>query len=132
MCETTVFRLAKLLNESTEKMELPNFIRYQVGGQYKLHHDFFHPNTDYYEECVRRGGQRKKTALIYLNENFKGGETDFPKLNTRVTPKTGKLVVWDNLDDQGNPLKDSLHAGLPVTEGTKYIVVIWIRERSFN
>lgn len=125
-------KLVEITGESAEQMEYPNFVRYEVGGQYKTHHDFFHPNTDYYEGCVQRGGQRKKTALIYLNEDFKGGETDFPKVKVRVTPKKGKLVVWDNLKENGDLLYESLHAGLPVLEGVKYIAVVWIRERSFS
>ena len=74
------------------------------------------------------GASRQKTALIYLNVGFKGGETTFPKLNKIIKPEIGKLIVWDNIDDKGNEDSNSLHAGLPVEFGTKYIAVIWIKK----
>jgi len=80
---------------------------------------------------MKRGGQRAKSALVYLNDDFTGGETEFPKINIRVSPQKGKLVLWDNTFEDGNPDHDSLHAGLPVISGTKYIAVIWIRFGKF-
>jgi prolyl 4-hydroxylase len=48
-----------------------------------------------------------------------------------VTPLKGKLVVWDNLNPNGSLDYTSIHAGLPVISGIKYIAVIWIRENKF-
>jgi prolyl 4-hydroxylase len=111
-------------------MEQLHFVHYAVGGEYKVHHDFFHPGTDYYKDSIGRWGQRKKTALIYLNDNFKGGETEFPEVKRTIIPKKNKLVIWDNLKENGELDYASLHAGLPVIEGIKQIVVLWIRENS--
>lgn len=116
-----------------ENMEGTHIVKYEVGGEYKVHHDFFHPNEGYYDrEVTQRGGQRIKTALLYLNDGFLGGSTHFPKKERMVTPQTGKLVVWTNMNEDGTPDYTSLHAGLPVEEGTKYIAVIWIRENKFR
>ena len=112
-------------------MESIHVVKYSVGEEYKDHHDFFHPGEEYYEDEVNRGGQRLKTALVYLNDDFEGGETNFPNLNIKVDPKKGKLVLWDNIKDDGSLDYDSLHAGLPVKSGYKYIAVIWIRENEF-
>lgn len=112
-------------------MEGTHIVKYEIGGQYKVHHDFFHPNESYFPNEIKRGGQRTKTALVYLNEEFTGGETEFPKLSIKVKPKRGKLVLWDNTNPDGTPDYDSLHAGLPVETGTKYIAVIWMRESTF-
>ena len=96
------------------------------------HHDFFHPGEGYFEkEVTNRGGQRTKSALVYLNEDFTGGETEFPQINIKVLPKRGKLLAWDNLNSDGSLDYTSLHAGLPVESGIKYIAVIWIRENKF-
>ena len=69
--------------------------------------------------------------MIYLNDDFEGGETHFPSLNLVVKPKKGKLVIWDNVNEDGSLDFNSLHAGLPVKKGFKYIAVIWIRENKF-
>ena len=119
-------------NLPIENMENLHIVKYEVGGEYKEHHDFFFPNEDYYESaCTNRGGQRLKSALIYLNDNFEGGETHFPKLNKTVKPKLNKMVIWDNINEDGSLNYDSLHAGLPVKLGVKYICIIWIRENKF-
>lgn len=125
-------KISKLVNIPAENMEGTHIVKYNVGGQYKVHHDFFHLNTDYYDREIVKGGQRVLTALIYLNDNFEGGETDFPKIQRVIKPKKNKLVVWKNLKDNGELDFDSLHAGLPVIEGTKYICIIWIREQRFG
>jgi prolyl 4-hydroxylase len=114
-----------------ENMEDIDIIKYEKGGEYKLHHDFFHSSETYYSGEIERGGQRILTFLIYLNDNFEGGETEFPKHDLKITPKKGKLVVWTNTTEDGSVDYDSLHAGLPVINGVKYIGVIWVRESKF-
>ena len=115
-----------------ENQEPMSLIKYEVGGQFKPHHDAFHPNTDYYEGTMRQGGQRVKTCLIYLNENFEGGQTEFPRMGYKVQPKTGLMIIWDNTDPNKNIIMESEHAGLPITKGVKYLVSIWIRESLFK
>jgi prolyl 4-hydroxylase len=111
-----------------ENQEGVHVIKYAVGGEYKSHHDFFHPNTNYYDSAMENGGQRIYSCLFYLNENFEGGETDFPIKKLKVTPKTGRMLIWANLKPDGSLDSDSLHAGLPVVTGNKWIAVIWIRK----
>ena len=84
-----------------------------------------------YDEYVKTGGNRTHTALFYLNDDFEGGETEFPKLDIKVKPELGKLLLWTNMNDDGTLDYDSLHAGLPVIEGEKWILVIWVREQKF-
>jgi len=105
--------VSKLTRVDLDKQERLHFVRYVQGGEYKEHTD---------------GGFRQKTAMIYLNSGFKGGETIFPKLDRMIKPEIGKLVVWNNIDELGNEDPNSLHAGLPVEFGTKYIAVIWIKK----
>ena len=70
--------------------------------------------------------------LFYLNDGYHGGQTDFPTKKIMVTPKKGRALVWKNLKDDGSPDYESLHAGLPVLAGTKWIAVVWIRENKFD
>jgi len=124
-------KISELVNLPIENMESLHIVSYDVGGEYKEHHDFFHPTEEYFENTISAGGQRTKTCLLYLNDSFEGGETEFINLGIKIKPKIGKLIVWDNLNEDGSLDYDSLHAGLPVIEGKKFIAVIWIRENKF-
>jgi prolyl 4-hydroxylase len=106
--------------------------RYAVGQQFKPHHDFFYPSEPYWPEQERSGGQRTWTAMVFLNEPEAGGQTFFPKANVRVTPRTGNILLWNNLDAFGQPNTYSLHTGMPVEAGTKYVITKWYRERDWG
>jgi prolyl 4-hydroxylase len=103
--------------------------RYAVGQQFKPHHDYFHRSEAYWEEMDRCGGQRTWTAMAFLNVPEEGGATFFPRAGIKVTPRLGNLLVWNNLDADGLPNPATLHQGMPVIAGTKYIVTKWHRER---
>jgi len=103
--------------------------RYAVGQRFKPHHDFFHTHLPYWEEMARTGGQRTWTAMIFLNEPEGGGATFFEKAGVRVTPRTGNLLAWNNMNALGEPNSFSIHEGMPVTAGVKYIITKWHRER---
>lgn len=103
--------------------------RYAVGQQFKPHHDFFYTDQQYWEEMEKVGGQRTWTAMMFLNEPEQGGQTNFPHANIRVTPRTGNLLTWNNLDEYGEPNRYSLHQGMPVEAGVKYVITKWYRER---
>jgi hypothetical protein len=115
-----------------ENQEKIHIVKYGINGEYKSHHDFFHPNTDYYEGSMGTSGQRVFSCLFYLNDNFTGGETEFIKKEKTVIPKIGRLLIWRNLNEDGSLDYDSLHAGLPVQTGEKYIAIIWVREKQFE
>ena len=105
--------------------------RYAVGQQFKLHHDFFHPDEPYWHEMERCGGQRTWTAMMFLNAPEGGGQTEFENAGVKVAPRAGNLLTWNNLDANGEPNPASLHRGCPVTAGVKYIVTKWYRERAW-
>jgi prolyl 4-hydroxylase len=106
--------------------------RYAPGQQFKEHHDFFYTSEPYWPEQERTGGQRTWTAMIFLNEPEAGGQTWFTKANVRVTPRIGNLLAWNNLDEYGQPNPYSLHTGMPVGAGVKYIITKWYRERPWG
>lgn len=109
-----------------------HIVKYNIGGEYKAHHDFFHPNEAYYESSTSRGGQRVFSCLFYLNHNFTGGETEFINKKIKIIPKTGRLLIWRNMNEDGTLDYDSFHAGLPVLSGIKYIAIVWVRENNFK
>ena len=119
--------IAEKTGTDIRQQEYPiSIIKYEEGGEYKPHHDHWeHGRTDQRPEM----GNRLKTAILYLNDDYEGGETEFPNWGEKIKGRTGELVAWTNLNKNGTPNMDTLHAGLPVKKGTKYIIVSWIRER---
>jgi len=104
--------------------------RYAPGQEFRPHTDTFEPSgMDFYLHCAETG-QRTWTAMIYLNEPEAGGATRFKRIGKSVAPETGKLLAWNNLLADGRPNPATLHQGMKVRRGTKYIVTKWFRERS--
>jgi prolyl 4-hydroxylase len=103
--------------------------RYLVGQQFKPHFDFFHQTESYWEEMQRTGGQRTWTAMVFLNDVEAGGETHFQNAAVKVTPKRGNMLCWNNMDGIGQPNNYTMHQGMPVKAGSKYIITKWYRER---
>ncbi len=58
-------------------MEAPAVLHYAVGEQITDHFDFVDPETPDYAQEIARNGQRLVTFLIYLNDDYEGGETGF-------------------------------------------------------
>ena len=103
--------------------------RYAVGQEFKAHTDYFEPNGPDYPRFCANTGQRTWTVMIYLNEPEAGGATRFKTINKVVQPETGKLLAWNNLTPDGRVNVNTLHHGMKVRAGTKYIVTKWFRER---
>ena len=120
--------IAHLLGVDPKNGETMQGQRYDIGQQFRAHHDYFHETEKYWADMVRCGGQRTWTAMIYLNDVADGGATWFPKAGIRVTPKRGLLLAWNNMTADGSPNELTLHEGMPVVEGVKYIVTKWFRE----
>lgn len=131
--------VANITGYPKECQEAPHFVRYTTGGEYKPHWDYFVTNTPSYSANMTRGGNRVFSVLLYLNEGFAGGDTEFPRINYTVTPVTGKVIAWKNmLGDTNNKTlnPESFHSGNPVLSGgtvdAKYILISWVREQPFN
>jgi len=129
---TVEAKLANLLGIEPANGETIQGQRYAVGQQFKPHHDFFHTDQPYWEAMKLCGGQRTWTAMIFLNKPEEGGQTHFPEAGVKVSPKTGNLLAWNNMDAVGEPNPYSLHQGMPVLAGTKYVITKWHRERPWS
>jgi prolyl 4-hydroxylase len=105
---------------------------YAVGQQFKDHTDFFEPYSDDYYKFGKKAGNRTWTFMIYLNHVQEGGGTHFVKLDKMVKPTKGLAVVWNNQYKDGKFNYDTLHAGLPVIRGEKYIITKWFREKIWS
>jgi prolyl 4-hydroxylase len=104
--------------------------RYAPGQEFKPHTDTFEPGGyDFYLHTTQRG-QRTWTAMVYLNEPEDGGATRFKTIGKTIQPETGKLLTWNNLLPDGRPNPATLHQGMKVRRGTKYVLTKWFRQRS--
>ncbi|HWH21859.1 MAG TPA: 2OG-Fe(II) oxygenase [Allosphingosinicella sp.] len=125
-------RISNLIGVDRRFSETVQGQRYEVGQQFKPHHDFFHKGENYYDSVQRQGGQRSWTGMLFLNEPDAGGCTNFPEARVRVTPERGALLLWNNMAEDGTPNYNSLHQGMPVESGVKYVITKWFRERPWG
>lgn len=115
-------RVSKFLRIPTTHFESVQVARYRPGEKYDAHYDAARlSDTNTTTELPRM-----YSVLLYLNDDYEGGHTEFPNCGADVTPRRGMGVLWRNLSESGRNLKSSFHGGLPVTSGTKYICTLWI------
>lgn len=97
-----------------------NVNRYPVGGFFKAHHDSLDESQRQHHDIPL-----VRTAILFLNDDYNGGETAFPKARLAVKGRTGDLLVFTNLSDDLSidPLAE--HAGMVVRDGEKWVAVQW-------
>ena len=79
--------------------------RYKDGQQFKVHPD---------GSFKRNAHEHSKiSVIIYLNDDFEAGETEFVMPHQIIEPEAGKLLLFAH---------KQLHKGNPVPEGTKYVL----------
>ncbi|MEP0391171.1 MAG: 2OG-Fe(II) oxygenase [Erythrobacter sp.] len=105
--------------------------RYDVGQEFKAHTDYFTPGTADFEKFCSDSGQRTWTFMIYLNEVEAGGATRFKVVGKTIQPEVGKLLCWNNKRPDGELNPNTLHHGMKVRKGMKYVITKWYREREW-
>lgn len=91
-----------------------NVLKYEDYDKYEYHTDDG-PDTS-----------RTVSILIYLNpQEYEGGQTDFKFFGISIDPPSPSIVIFPS----NYPYN---HAAMPVTKGTKYIVVSWLTEKREN
>ncbi|MBK8264195.1 MAG: 2OG-Fe(II) oxygenase [Nannocystis sp.] len=126
-------RIADLVALPLDHAEAMQVIAYGPGQEYRPHFDAYDLNTERGRRCSVRGGQRLLTALLYLSDVHAGGGTEFPRLHRVVQPSRGRLLVFHDCHPGTNTRHpDTLHAGLPVLEGSKWAFNLWFHERPFR
>ena len=126
--ETIRTRIANAISVSTGALEISQVLHYNPGDQFGLHCDFLNPELKRKEIAV--AGQRKTTVIVYLNDDFEGGETSFPDLGIMHRGAAGDALAFMNLDRTGQPDLRTKHAGLPPTRGEKWVFSQWVRDRA--
>ena len=125
-------KISSHLDIPLENAEAFQVIYYDKDQEYRKHYDGWDLDGSVKSRRnMKYGGQRIKTAFVYLNTVQKGGGTKFTKLNLEIEPVIGKLLVFSNVYSKSNKRHHlSEHAGLPVIEGEKWAFNLWFREES--
>jgi hypothetical protein len=123
-------RIANLTRLPTPAMEPPQIFHYAEGEEIKAHFDFLRDGEAAYGGGYQ--GERIATFLLYLNDDYEGGDLEFTRIGLRHRGRTGDAVFFANVDGTGKPDKLSLHAAKPVTRGEKFILSQWIHDRTFT
>lgn len=103
--------------------------RYDTGQEFKAHTDCFEPNSEDWTKYCTVAGQRTWTFMIYLNDVPAGGATRFKTIDKIIQPERGKLLAWNNRNPDGSINMASMHHGMKVRKGRKYIITRWYREK---
>ena len=122
-------RLANLIRVPLTYLEVSTILHYAPGQEFMPHYDFLDDTWPGYTQQIAEEGQRIFTFLIYLNENFEGGETDFPLIGLRHKGRAGDALFFWNVQPNGSVDRDTLHAGLPPGTGEKWLFSQWVRSR---
>jgi predicted 2-oxoglutarate/Fe(II)-dependent dioxygenase YbiX len=101
--------------------EVPQFLYYEKGGHYKPHLDaeglWTNPDgTQQWKKTV----DRDISTVLFLNDDFEGGEFVFPKYRIRIRPEPGLLVAFPSTHHY-------LHGVEPVASGERVVSVCWMR-----
>ena len=122
-------RISQLTQLPIRGFEDSQVLHYAPGEEFKPHFDFLEVTRPGHALAAASGGQRVVTFLIYLNEDYDGGETAFPSLGRRYKGQKGDGLFFYNALPDGTPDRRTLHAGVPTTRGEKYLFSQWIRLR---
>jgi len=122
-------RIAQVTETQVDAMEIPTVLHYSEGQEFAPHFDItINPDSpDYAERLARGDQQRVMTFLLYLNDDYEGGETEFPAVGERWKGRKGEGLFFWNVRPDGALDERTLHAGLPVVQGEKWLLSQWIQ-----
>lgn len=122
-------RMASLTGIPFRHLERQTILHYSPGEEIHNHYDFIDPSLPNYDEEIRRNGQRIITFLVYLNDDYEGGSTDFPRLDISHHGALGEGLFFTNALRDGSSDLRTLHAGRPPASGEKWVISQFIRNR---
>jgi len=122
-------RIAAVVGLPVHNLEGPTVLHYAVGQEITNHFDFVNPQMPSYDDEINRRGERVITFLIYLNDDYGGGETDFPELGLRHKGRRREGLFFVNALPNGKPDTRMVHAGRAPSSGEKWVFSQFIRNR---
>jgi hypothetical protein len=122
-------RIAGSIGIDVRYFEMTKLLHYEPGQFFGVHADFQAPDTPALAREIETRGQRTATFLVYLNDDYAGGETDFPEIGYRFKGRRGDALFFFNVLKSGAPDYDTAHAGLPPASGMKWLLSQWVRSK---
>ena len=129
VCVLLQNRMSASLGTPFRHLEAMTVLHYDEGEEITEHFDFIDPQVPDYPQEIKEKGQRIVTFLVYLNDDYHGGETEFPRLAVRHKGVRGEGLFFVNSLRDGSADVRTLHAGRPPTRGEKWIVSQFVRNR---
>jgi predicted 2-oxoglutarate/Fe(II)-dependent dioxygenase YbiX len=83
-------------------------LKYGLGQKFTNHIDD-HPDF-----------HRRVSSVYYLNDNYTGGELNFPRFNIKLKPKANQMIIFPSTYVYN-------HSVSPVVDGERYAVVSWLK-----
>ena len=101
---------------SLRSIESPHILRYAVSSYYRPHADSdqFNPESHRWEKTL----DRDLSLLVYLDDDYEGGELVFPNFDFELRPSAGLLLMFPS-DFR------YLHGVRPVSRGIRHAIVSW-------
>ena len=122
-------RMSQLIELPVPWLEAAMMLHYAPGEEFLPHLDFMDTALPGPAADVAERGQRVLTFLVSLNDEYEGGETEFTELGRRWKGRTGGGLFFWNVEPDGRPDPRTRHAGLPPTNGEKWLLSQWVRAR---
>ncbi len=114
-----------------KQQEAPHVLFYEVGRESREPFDFPAPDKPARQQDIDARGQRVATCLTWLNDDYEGGEIVFPRIDWKHKGRAGDSMLFLNVgssDRKPDPM--SLHAGMLVTGGRKWLLSQWVRDKA--
>ena len=83
-------------------------LKYEQGGKFDLHIDDAGATF------------RRASTVFYLNDNYEGGEIEFPSFDVKYKPKAGDFIMFPSSYAYRHKVN-------PVISGTRYAIASWLR-----
>ena len=125
-------RIARAAGLPVPGLEWTQVLHYTAGQTFDWHVDWLDPALPGHAVDLAARGQRIATCLVFLNDDFEGGETAFEAGGLRHRGRKGDALLWANTLPDGSVDRRTRHAGLPPTSGEKWVLSQWLRGRGRN
>jgi hypothetical protein len=122
-------RISAAIDQPVSNLEAATVLHYAIGEEIVNHYDFVDPEKPGYAEDIRWSGHRILTFLVYLNADYQGGETVFPKFGLSFRGQKGDGMCFVNTHANMQADVRTLHGGRPPTSGEKWVFSQFIRNR---
>ncbi len=120
-------RIANTVGVPVSNLENLSVFHYMPGQRFGSHVDWLSPSRD--RADIAANGQRPYTFLVYLNDDFDGGETHFIDIDRKLRGAAGDALFFRNVGQDGAPDLRTTHEGLTPTRGEKWLLSQFIRDK---